>query len=208
MKKNHHRALLLDYHAYARARDIAYSPCSAHAITYADLAACGAAQGIDIRPVAQGGHVAPGTILLVRSGWVAHHYAAAAAAGSGEREQYALRPHDVDPAASQQQQQQQQQEQQYAGLAQEEDVLTWLHDCYFAAVGGDAPTFEVWPSKAGYYLHEYVLALWGMPIGEMVDLERVAEVCAREGRWWFFFTSAVNHCVGGVGSHVNGSAIF
>lgn len=26
-----------------------------------------------------------------------------------------------------------------------------LHDCYFAAVAGDAPAFEAWPSKAGMY---------------------------------------------------------
>lgn len=24
-----------------------------------------------------------------------------------------------------------------------------LHDCYFAAVAGDAPAFEAWPSKGG-----------------------------------------------------------
>lgn len=37
----------------------------------------------------------------------------------------------------------------YAGIAQEEKVLDWLHDCYFAAVSGDAPAFEAWPSHEG-----------------------------------------------------------
>lgn len=42
---------------------------------------------------------------------------------------------------------------------------------YFAAVGGDAPAFEAWPRKTEWYLHEYLLALWGCLIGEMFDLE-------------------------------------
>jgi hypothetical protein len=28
---------------------------------------------------------------------------------------------------------------------------------------------------AGYHLHEYLLACWGVPIGEMIDLEKLAE---------------------------------
>ena len=33
--------------------------------------------------------------------------------------------------------------QRYAGLSQEQKILDWLHDCYFASVAGDAPAFEV-----------------------------------------------------------------
>lgn len=87
-------------------------------------------------------------------------------------------------------------------------MLTWLHDCYFSAVGGDAPAFEAWPTQKGYHLHEYILALWGMPLGEMLDLEKVSEVCRRLGRWTFFFTSAPENCKGGVGAHPNATAIF
>lgn len=42
---------------------------------------------------------------------------------------------------------------------------------YFAAVGGDAPAFEAWPRKTDWYLHEFLLSLWGCLIGEMFDLE-------------------------------------
>jgi hypothetical protein len=42
----------------------------------------------------------------------------------------------------------------------------------------------------GYHLHEHLLALWGVPIGEMLDLERLAGRCRDLGRWTFFFTSA------------------
>lgn len=48
---------------------------------------------------------------------------------------------------------------------------TNINPRYFAAVGGDAPAFEVWPTKKDYNMHEYLLALWGMIVGEMFDLE-------------------------------------
>lgn len=65
-----------------------------------------------------------------------------------------------------------------------------------------------------------------MPLGEMLDLEKLAKVCREKGRWFFFFSSAPANCpgmymtcsfdyagfidyvTGGVSSHVNGNAIF
>jgi Putative cyclase len=189
------RALLLDYYSYAQSQQITYSAYDAHGISYADLAACGQAQGIDIRPAAQGGDIKIGDILLIRSGFVAQYHQTS----REERNRLALREHTVDPVTD---------GQRYAGLKQEEPILDWLHDCYFAAVGGDAPAFERWPTTESYYLHEYILALWGMPLGEMLDLERLSTLCKEKERWTFFFTSAVNNCPGGVSSHVNGTAIF
>lgn len=91
----------------------------------------------------------------------------------------------------------------FAGLKQEEEVLDWLHDCYFAAVAGDSPTFECWPVTATEggrgsigFMHQNILALWGMPLGEMWDLEKLAETCRRLGRWTFFVTSAPANVVG------------
>lgn len=126
--------------------------------------------------------------------------------------------------------------QEWAGLAQDPLTLTWLHDSYFSAVAGDAPGFERWPSletgpnndgKGGWLLHEYILALWGIPLGEMWDLEGVAEVCRRQKRWTFFLASAPDIIfglslptpleedtglmwlwLGGVSSHPNATAIF
>jgi hypothetical protein len=43
---------------------------------------------------------------------------------------------------------------------------------------------------AEYHLHEYILALWGMPLGEMLDLEKLAQTCREKNRWTFFFTAA------------------
>lgn len=47
----------------------------------------------------------------------------------------------------------------YAGVSQEQKILDWLHDCYFASVAGDAPAFEAWPTHEDYHLHEYSKSL-------------------------------------------------
>jgi hypothetical protein len=41
--------------------------------------------------------------------------------------------------------------QRYAGVSQEQNVLDWLHDCYFSSVAGDAPAFEAWPTHEGLF---------------------------------------------------------
>jgi len=77
-----------------------------------------------------------------------------------------------------------------------------------------------------YHLHESLLALWGCPLAEMVDLGRLSQTCKERHRRTFFVTSApanvLGHVrsfllgnivanvefVGGVGSYVSGTAIF
>ncbi|EKG20164.1 hypothetical protein MPH_02521 [Macrophomina phaseolina MS6] len=59
-----------------------------------------------------------------------------------------------------------------------------------------------------YLLHEVLLAGWGCPIGELFDLEALAEHCAKEKRWSFFLTSKVCNVPGGVASPPNILAIF
>ncbi|KAL4875327.1 hypothetical protein BJY04DRAFT_232698 [Aspergillus karnatakaensis] len=190
------RAILLDYKHYAETHNKDYNPYTSHAISHADLTACAAYQGIDIRPASVGGSVEPGDILLVRSGFVKKYNELS----PQDREAAALRTH-ADIA--------------WAGLKQEEEILDWLHDCYFAAVAGDSPTFECWPVTAteggrGHikFMHQDILAKWGMPLGEMWNLEGVAEKCWALGRWKFFITSAPANVLGGVSSHPNATAIF
>ncbi|KAI1964191.1 hypothetical protein LOZ58_002054 [Ophidiomyces ophidiicola] len=188
------RGVLIDYWTYANANGIKYDPYTSHAITFDDLSKCGRAQGIDIRPEAQGGDIKVGDILMVRSGFVDSYYSRS----PEERIQLALRPHAIGEG----------EEQKYAGLAQEDAILDWLHDSYFAGVIGDAPAFERWPTPKEYYLHEYILALWGMPLGEMWDLEKLAVKCRETNRWFFFMTSAPANVPAGVSSHANATAIF
>jgi hypothetical protein len=195
------RGVFLDYRAWAESIGRTYDAFDYHAISYDDLAAVGKAQGIDIRPSSQGGDIQVGDMLFVRGGFVADYNAKTVE----EREIAARRHHVYGP----------EDKQRWAGVKQEEKMLDWLHDCWFSTVAGDSPTFEAWPSQAGesrdinhrkgvllteietdYYLHEYILPLWGMPLGEMFDLEKLSAVCKKNQRWTFFVTSAPANCPG------------
>ncbi|KAF7187493.1 hypothetical protein HII31_11117 [Pseudocercospora fuligena] len=191
------RGVLLDYRSYATSKGIQYDSATAHAISYQDLVETGKHQGIDIRPVSQGGDIQIGDILFVRAGYTEDYYKRSkeANAALGLRQ---FKPEGSDSEI-----------QSWAGVKQGDEMRNWLHDCYFAAVGGDSPTFETFPPPTdGTGLHPYILACWGMPLGEMIDLEKVAELAKKNKRWTFFFTSAPANVVRGVSSHVNGTAIF
>ncbi|KAI0540165.1 hypothetical protein GGR58DRAFT_173732 [Xylaria digitata] len=95
----------------------------------------------------------------------------------------------------------------FGGVEQSEDMLRWIWD-HFAAVAGDQPSFECWPTKEPWHLHEVLLAGWGCPIGELFDLEKLAEQCRKEGRWSFFVSSEPCNVPGGVASPPNVLAIF
>ena len=83
------------------------------------------------------------------------------------------------------------------GIESTVEVLEWLWENQFAAVAGDSPSFESSPVGGGkgqddvplIVLHQWLLAGWGMPIGEMFDLEELARHCGECGRWSFFLTS-------------------
>ncbi|KAI0814628.1 hypothetical protein GGR55DRAFT_440281 [Xylaria sp. FL0064] len=96
---------------------------------------------------------------------------------------------------------------QLGGVEQSEDMLRWIWD-HFAAVAGDQPSFERWPSTQSWYMHEVLLAGWGCPIGEFFDLEKLAEHCRKEDRWTFFVSSEPCNVPGGVASPPNVLAIF
>ncbi len=57
------------------------------------------------------------------------------------------------------------------------------------------------------FLHQRIIGLFGMPIGELWYLERLAEACAADGVYEFMFTSAPLNILGGVGSPPNAIAI-
>ncbi|KAF3346738.1 Cation efflux family protein [Verticillium dahliae VDG2] len=95
----------------------------------------------------------------------------------------------------------------FGGLRQGEDTLRWIWE-NFSAVAGDQPSFECWPTKLDYAMHEVLLAGWGCPIGELFDLEALAAHCRKVGRWSFFVASEVCNVPGGVASPPNILAIF
>ncbi|KAJ9662230.1 hypothetical protein H2201_006160 [Coniosporium apollinis] len=95
----------------------------------------------------------------------------------------------------------------FSGVEQSEEMLEWIWN-NFSAVAGDQPSFECWPTQKDFMLHEVLLSGWGCPIGELFDLEALAEHCKKVGRWSFFVTSEVCNVPGGVASPPNILAMF
>lgn len=97
----------------------------------------------------------------------------------------------------------------WCGLAQGKETTEWLWERQFAAVASDSPGFEVRPpTDAQWHLHPILLAGWGTPIGELFDLEGLADLCKKQNRWSFFFTSAPLNYAGAVASPPNALALF
>jgi kynurenine formamidase len=171
------RAVLLDYRRWALSQGLEYLPGDSHVITALALEEAAAWQKVDWQT---------GDILLLRTGWL-EWYNTLDQAG---RASAAQSPHKI------------------VGVAQGEATLRFLWDHHFAAVACDTPTFEVSPIPAQELsLHETLLALWGMPIGEMFYLEDLAEDTAATGKYDSFFSSAPLNKLGGVASPPNALAI-
>lgn len=93
----------------------------------------------------------------------------------------------------------------FGGLQQSAAMARWLWD-HVAAVAADVPGLECWPSTAAddgdddgpWMLHEVLLSGWGCPIGELFDLERLADACRAARRWSFFVASEPCNVPGGV----------
>ncbi|TKA30303.1 hypothetical protein B0A54_15381 [Friedmanniomyces endolithicus] len=156
-----------------------YDPFTSRPITLAEIHACATAQNVSFQP---------GDILIFRTGWVPAYHALSATAREslGRVKNFAHT---------------------FVGVEQTEGMLDFLHDGYFSAVAGDQPGFECWPPRE-MSLHRFLLPLWGMPIGEMWDLETLAEVCREKGQYAFFLASSPANVPGGVGSVSNAMAIF
>jgi kynurenine formamidase len=132
----------------------------------------------------QGVEFRKGDILIIRSGWIKRHDSC---------DNAELASHQKEPA--------------FAGVQQCEEMKEFLHDNYFAAVAGDAPAFEVC-IPPDWWLHEFLLANWGIPIGEFWNLEKLSETCARLGRYEFCLVSKPLNVPTGIGSPPNAIAIF
>lgn len=89
-------------------------------------------------------------------------------------------------------------------------VVTWIKRRGVALVGSDAAT-DVMPSRVEGVVqpvHTMLLAGFGMNIFDNMDLEALAAVASREGRWTFMLTAAPIPVDGGTGSPLNPLAIF
>jgi kynurenine formamidase len=86
----------------------------------------------------------------------------------------------------------------------------WLHGTEIAAIATDTWGFEVRPNEfddAFQPLHQVAIPNIGLFIGEMWDLEALAEDCARDGVFEFFLIAAPIPVTGAVGAPVNPIAV-
>ena len=185
------RGVLIDYARYAARHEINYSAFSDHSISLSTLQDVAREQNLALKF---------GDILFVRVGlvmeWDQHMTTA-------EKTAYAT---TNSPK--------------HAGVEGTTELLRWIWDTGFAAVASDALSFEVYPPRTRYprsndqpdaegtFMHETLLAKWGMPIGELFDLEGLSRICEADGRWDFFIASAPLNMPGGVSSPPNCVAIF
>ncbi|MCU1491326.1 MAG: cyclase family protein [Acidimicrobiaceae bacterium] len=138
----------------------------------------------------QGSPIEEGDVLLLRFGWMSWYEQA----DRSDREWAALPPEEIGTP----------------GLAHEEDVAAWLWDQHVAAVATDSPALEVLPvdqTSAESFLHIRLIPMLGIAIGEMFDLEALADDCASDHRYHGLFTAAPLNKVGGSGSPANALAI-
>lgn len=86
----------------------------------------------------------------------------------------------------------------------------WLHRTEIAAIATDTWGFEVRPNEfepAFQPLHQVAIPNMGLLIGEMWDLDALAEDCAADGVYEFWLTAAPLPVTGAVGSPVNPIAV-
>jgi kynurenine formamidase len=86
----------------------------------------------------------------------------------------------------------------------------WLHGSELTAIATDTWGFEVRPNEfddAFQPLHQVAIPHIGLFIGEMWDLDTLADDCAADGIYEFFLTAAPLPITGAVGAPVNPIAV-
>jgi kynurenine formamidase len=95
------------------------------------------------------------------------------------------------------------------GIEASRATLRWLWDNHLAAVATDGAALEATPLdwESDGCLHHHMLGMLGMQIGELWELDPLAEDCDADKKYTFFLTSAPLNVAGGVGSPPNALAI-
>jgi len=90
------------------------------------------------------------------------------------------------------------------------ETAEWVHRHEIAAVATDTWGMEVRPNEiegALHPLHQIFLPCMGLLVGEIFDLEVLADDCASDGVYEFLFVAPPLPITGGVGSPINPLAI-
>lgn len=134
-----------------------------------------------------------GDIVLIRTGWQAK-YRTLDQAGR-EALVDSIRGED-DPQAHH-----------CAGLDASKETAAWIWNHHVAALAADNPALEALPVMNREFQHRRIIPMFGMPIGEFWDLEDLAEDCAQDGVYEFFFASSPLDVPGAAGSPINAHVV-
>ena len=156
--------MLIDWYSWAQRNGINRSPFQTGAVEIAHVKAIVKESNLEIRS---------GDILFIRVGFTAEYNKLTVE----EQQSFPSR----QPGG-------------LLGLEATKDSLRWLWESEFAAIASDAAGFERGPATGPYNdpdvsIHQWALGGWGLPIGEMFDLEDLASKCAERNRWSFFLCS-------------------
>ncbi|MGM0930451.1 MAG: cyclase family protein [Actinomycetota bacterium] len=97
----------------------------------------------------------------------------------------------------------------FIGLESGHEMAAWLWDSRMAAVCSDNPAVESAPGdpRVGS-LHRRLLPGLGLPMAELLDLDRLAVNCRETGKYDFLFVAVPLPITGGVSSTSNAVAIL
>lgn len=144
-----------------------------------------------------------GDILLIRTGWLHAYFHE-----MSDEQRAKLAKRMVSP-----------------GLIQADETVAWIWDHRFAVCAADNAGLEAVPAdpsspfaerlkdhpgihpKMAAMMHPILIPMLGLCIGELWDMELLADDCAEDGRYEFMVTAKPLNLVGGVGSPANAMAL-
>lgn len=188
------RGVLLDLGRYFEGRGAPIDLTSNQMFTPSDLEGVAVEQGVELRS---------GDILLLRTGWARHYIE-----GLNDQERVEFSSRIRHP-----------------GLVQSEEMIAWLWDHQVSMVASDDSGVEAHPVEPDSGLvdpedpapergvvhngmmHRPLIALLGLSLGELWDLDELAEDCAKDGVYEFMLTAKPLNLIGGVGSPPNAMAV-
>ena len=187
------RAVLADVARWREAQSRPIDGAASDVIEMSDIEGTLAAQGTTLEE---------GDVLLLRTGWLTW-YRGLDASGRAALPSSLKAP----------------------GIRPGFDTVRWLWNAHVSALAADNPAVEVWPLGAELdqeqrralrtdpdrapevFVHTALLPLLGLPLGELWDLDPLADDCASDGVYEFLFTSAPLNVRHGVASPPNALAI-
>lgn len=135
---------------------------------------------------AQGATLAPGSALLLRTGWIGRHFAG--------RTGYGPDPDYNEP-----------------GLTADPETVAMFADRDIVLLGTDTLGNEqTWSDSSGHFqpLHRVLIRDLGVIFLEILDLDPLAQACARHGQYEFCLMASPLKIQGGTASPVNPLAIL